>query len=363
MGTIYKRGNVWWISYYHNGRKIRESSKSDKKMVARRLLEAREGEIAQGKLPSVLFEGVTLKELLEDLIVDYEVNGRRNVGQVRTMVRQLLEYFGDIKAKKVTTAGVNRYIKDMMKEGLKPATINRRLSALKRAFNIAARATPPKVDHVPYIKMLEERNARKGFFSHDEYLAILREMPEHLKPVVMIGYKLGWRKGEILNLQWSNIDFKAATIRLEPNETKNRRGRTAYMDPELVEALTAHRRAQQQNGIITPYLFPNAKGDGPVRNFRRSWLSACERAGVHGRIFHDFRRTAVRNMVRAGVSEHVAMQISGHLTASVFRRYDIVSEDDLRTATRKVSEYVKNQTGTISGTVTKLRNVDGDVTH
>ncbi|MGD8974468.1 MAG: site-specific integrase, partial [Desulfobacterales bacterium] len=74
MGMIYKRGNVWWIKYYRNGEPLRESSGSAKKMVAKKLLDRREGEIAIGKIPGIKFEKVKFDELAEEYLIDYRIN-------------------------------------------------------------------------------------------------------------------------------------------------------------------------------------------------------------------------------------------------------------------------------------------------
>jgi integrase len=148
-----------------------------------------------------------------------------------------------------------------------------------------------------------------------------------------------------------HVDLEAGTLRLDPGTTKNRDGRVAYLTPELKAALASQlervKLLERRLGRIVPYVFPHA-GKGPRagqrrRDFRKAWVTACTAAGVPGRYRHDFRRTAVRNMERRGVPRSVATKITGHRTESVYRRYAIVSDADLREAAHKL-------TGTIPGT-------------
>jgi len=379
MGSIYKRkwkdpktggcveGETYWIKYYRNGKPYRESTHSSKITKADKLLKKREGEIAEGKLPGIYFDKVTFDELAEDFLTDYRINGRDTINKAERSVKYLKEAFGGMRATDITTAKVKAYIDDRMNKGLSNASINRELAALKRMFHLAAECTPPKVNLIPHIPMLKESNVRKGFFEYGEYLALRDALPEEVKSIVTFAYHSGWRKSEILGLTWDNVDIKEGIVTLNPGETKNEEGRTLYLNEELQKEMQT---LLSKRHLGCPYVFHR---DGePVKDFRGSWDSACIKVGlfeilkdgqgkpvvikdtkgnkevvkVPTKIFHDFRRTAIRDMVRAGVSERVAMRISGHKTRSVFDRYNIVSDQDLKEAAKKKQVYHEKQSTT-----------------
>lgn len=232
------------------------------------------------------------------------------------------------------------------------ATINRELAALKRGFSLAIDAG--KLTHKPKFPMLREHNIRTGFFERDHFTAVHAQFAAPLQAVAHFAYITGWRtRSEALPLQWRQVDFEAGTVRLDPGTTKNGDGRVFVMTEELRAVLAAQRAytdsVQRERGIICPWVFHR---DGErIRDFRHAWKTACMSAGLPGRIPHDFRRTAVRNMVRAGITERVAMRMTGHKSRSVFDRYDIVSEGDLIDAARKLDRAVEKLTGTVAGTV------------
>ena len=229
MGSIYKRGGKLWIKYFKNGRCYRESSGSDKKMVAKKLLEIREGEIAQGKLPGIMFEKVTFDDLSTGFCRDYRINQKKSLVRAERSVNHLTGFFGGMKATQITTPIIQQYIMRRIDEGAANATINRELAALKRMLNLGAKQTPPMVDRVPHIPMLRENNVRKGFFEHEDFLKMRDAMPEHMRGFITFAYKTGWRLSEITNLTWDKVDLKNATIRLNPGEAKNSEPRTVVV--------------------------------------------------------------------------------------------------------------------------------------
>ena len=358
MGTIYKRGQTYWVQYYRNGKPYRESTKSSKEKNAIKLLKKRDGEILEGKFPGIYFEKIKFDELAEDLKTDYRINNRKSLDRLELSISHLNETFKGMKVTSIDTPYIKRYIEKRMEEGAANATINRELSALKRMLMLGAKLTPPKVSRVPFIPMMKESNPRKGFFEHEEYLALMNVLPGYLKAVVTFAYKVGWRKGEIINLTWSQVDRKDWIVYLNPGETKNDEGRTVYLDTELKEVFKKQWELRKKGGRLLPYLFPNCEVKGKIKNFMRSWKTACEDAGLNGKLFHDFRRTAVRNMVRAGIPERVAMMISGHKTRSVFDRYNIVNDADLKEAAQRQERYIKKQNKHKTATISKVSRID-----
>jgi integrase len=229
--------------------------------------------------------------------------------------------------------------------------INRELTVLKRMFSLAIQAG--KLVHKPHFPMLRENNVRAGFFEREQYLSVLKHLPPSMQPVVTFAFVTGWRiNSEVLPLQWRQVDVKAGEVRLDPGTTKNLEGRVFYMTSELKELLKAQRKAadriQRRKGMIVQHVFfhdvPTKDGDAGFwsghaiapSGFYHAWCRARIAAGCPSSIPHDFRRTAIRNMVRAGIPERVAMKLSGHKTRSVFDRYNVVSDGDLREAARRL---------------------------
>jgi integrase len=360
MGHLFKRGNVYWIKYYRNGKPYRESTKSKKEADAKRLLKRREGEISEGKLPGVYFDRVRFDELAEGFLADYRINGKRSIVRAERSVQHLKTFFEGARVTNITSPAIQKYIEKRREQDAANATINRELAALKRMLNLGARQTPPKVDRVPFIPMLQENNVRKGFFEHGEFLALRDALPDHLKGFVTFGYKTGWRFSEIAGLTWNQIDLSQNTARLEAGETKNREGRTVWLDDEVKAVIQEQWEQRKKTNKLICYVFTNKDGDERTKDFRGAWRSACKKAGLGHRLFHDLRRTAVRNMVRAGVPERVAMTISGHKTRSVFERYNIVDEKDLQLAAERQHAYLESRLGTKPGTIALFPKKQGE---
>jgi integrase len=211
---------------------------------------------------------------------------------------------------------------------------------LRRALRLAHdRQLLPSI---PKVRVLTENNTRQGFFERPDLEAVVTALPAYLRDFTRFGYLTGWRKGEIISLRWTDVDRDAGAIRLRPEAAKTGRGRTVMLEGDLAELIDRRWQARlfEKNGDVRVAGLVFHRDGEPVGDFRKAWATACQTAGTPDKLFHDLRRTAARNMVRAGVSERVAMAVTGHLTRSMFDRYNIVSEDDLRMAAQKTTLYV-----------------------
>jgi integrase len=226
------------------------------------------------------------------------------------------------------------------------------LNRLKRALNLGRFSTPPKVKRLPIFPKLEEPAPRKGFFEHEEFVVLREELPEHLRAPLTFAYYTGCRRGEILNLQWPQVDLERRVVRLNPGETKSGEGRLLPLASELFHVLSLQRETRDQRWPKCPWVF--FRYGKAHQGFSWRLGRSIERAATRdtspvpslwdgkkpAKLFHDLRRTGARNLVRAGVPERVVMQIGGWKTRSVFDRYNIVSERDLVEAGGKLERHL-----------------------
>lgn len=371
-GRVFQRGRIWWIAYSgpdgHGGAKeIRESSESDSESTARKLLRDRLREVANHRSGVRAFSGpraerLTVEALIDSLEADYRRREIKSLRATMNHAKPVKEFFGHYRAVSVTSDLVREYIEERKKAGRSNAKVNREMEVLAAAFILAVKEE--RLARRPHIPHLPENNARRGFFEAHEHELMLKHLTSPMDEIARFAYVCGWRKDEIRTLRWENVDRDAKEVRLF--DSKNGEGRAVALDDDawsIFERQWAKRQFETRSGTaLSEYVF-HIKGR-PLNEsvFTRTWARARRKAGaaVAGRLFHDYRRTAARNMIRAGVPQAVAMAITGHRTDSMFRRYNIVSADDKRDALKRQAEYLKSQPK--EGNLTSIQRPDSDKT-
>ena len=358
------RTQNWFIRYYDaSGKAHDESTGSTKIGVAKALLHEREAAKGRGEPVGAHIGRLSYNDAVKAVEDDYAMNGRRTVDDVKRRVRlHLTPYFGGRRMSNITTDVITAYVVARQTAGAEVATINRELAILKRAFRLAVRAR--KLVATPYIPMLRENNTRQGFFEREQFEAVRAKLPAHLQPLATFCYWTGWRRGEVTALETRQVDLKAGVVRLEPGTTKNDAGRQFHfgslkeLRDVLADQIASAERLSREHDRIVSTVFHQPDGT-PIKSLRKAWAKACKDAGYPGRLLHDFRRTAVRNLERAGVARSVAMAMVGHKTESIYRRYAIVDEAMHREAGEKLNAFATGKSAEQQGKVRQFKTRAG----
>ena len=340
-GTLVKRGRIWYVTFWVDGKQVQKSSGSANIQDAKRLRDHILGKKARGEIVGSDAAKVTCRELLDDLLAHYEAG---NAKPTTTRVfrwcidANLKPYFGDLKAANLSTPKLKAYRDKRKADGVTETTCNRELSILRIALNLGRKSTPAKVVTMPFFPMVREDNARQGFLTDQQYAKLLEALPDFLKPLFVTAYHTGVRLGELLAWDWDQVDWNQAFITLKASETKSGHSRAVPILDGDMRTWLEWALAESNGGSSVFH-----RDGQPIKSFRRAWITACEAAGVPELKFHDLRRTAVRNMRRAGVPQVVRMKITGHRTDSMERRYNIVDIDDIKSAREMMQKRKKDE--------------------
>jgi integrase len=352
-GTIKKRGEYYWIQYYRRGKRYRESSRSAMHADAVNLLHQRLDEIkARGRRNHL--QPTSFGDLVDLLCSNYEQKQRKSLKRALQCVVHLREKFGRDPVEEITYDHMSEYVSERLAGtiGGRPAarsTVRQELAILGRMFTLAVMAK--RLHSRPSVPTVEFDNVRTGFFEDAEIDRVIELLPAYLQPLVRFLAVSGWRRSEATGLKWADVDWNEGTVRLAGARTKNGQPRVLPFSasPTLVGVLRAQKEAAQALrltvGQIVSHVFHR---DGkPVADFRHAWTRACREAGLPGRLVHDLRRSAVRRFEQRGIPRSVAMQITGHLTESIYKRYAVTSTADVAAALAKVdSGAVSAEIGT-----------------
>jgi len=400
-GKIYQhpKSRFLWMQYFAKGKLYRESTEETDPKKATKKLGDKIAEIRldkAGKADFIPNSRLRVCDLLDALEADYKLREVKSLAAIQSHMKPLKDVFGSIRAQELTPEMVDRYIEErlvpkevagVLQPATARATVNRETQILGQSFRLAIERRKLRPGSAPQIRRLSEKgNERRGFFEKALFEQVTEHLPAYLRGFVQFGFLSGWRKAEIASLAWQDVDLLGRVIRLRGENAKNGTGRVLALEGDLWQIIQRQRQMreyQKQDKTIGVSLYVFHRVDVnrrtgrteslPVGDIRKAWATACVAAGAGklvcrtcngdvdskrkcatcsktwkqeelryvGSIFHDFRRTAARNMIRSGVPERVAMAITGHKTRAIFDRYNIVSEEDLRQAMAKTQEHLR----------------------
>jgi integrase len=355
QGTVYqpKNSRNHWIKFSANGRVIQKSAETESRREALNFLKDEILKHASGE--AVTNEKVTVDSLYDVLLADYRINEKTEAWAERCWRVHLKPFFGGMLARNVGTDTLSRYIESRRaeKEPAANGTINRELSLLQRSFMLAYESQPRKIAHPLRFHRLAESKPRQGFIEQKQYDALTANCSDlFMRTMLTLAYSFGFRKAELLTLKVSDVNLLAETLQLR--DSKNGEARKVSLTGDAKNLLTACCAGKSAIDAV----FTRGKGKA-VSDFRGTWDKVTLAAGVPGLLFHDLRRSAVRNMVRGGIPETVCMKISGHKTRNVFDRYNITSERDLADAARKIeSSQLSYRQAKVAENTEETQNVE-----
>jgi integrase len=324
-------GKVYWIEYYIDGRRRRERIGPNKAAAEQRLreiLKLRAEERYIDKDPAVR---MTLGELCKWYLDLPEAKAKDSYSRDKDFITHLKRLLGEsTKIKNITVGRIESYQRIRLAESsprhkgetIRPATVNKEVICLKTIINRAVRHGKLQHNHLERVKKLPENNVRMKVLTQDEFSKLIDACPLHIQPVVQMAYYMGMRRAEIINLTWPEVDLQKGFIRLSAERTKTDNPRAIPIHPAVRAMLERLPRALHTNRVFL-------RDGQPFDEFKRSFTTACRNAGIKNFVFHDLRHCALNNLRRSGNDFFEIMALSGHKTMSCFKRYNLVTEDEL----------------------------------
>lgn len=267
-------------------------------------------------------------EDLEKMLLDrWTAEGRKGVGQATARLRFVRRSFAGWKAQDITTDRLTAYALRRRAEGAAVATVNLELALLRRAFGIARECG--RLDVIPVVRRLPGAMHRTATIERGDLDRIVEALGERYRAPVWLLYWSGWRECEVLTLTWQRVDLKGCEMTLDREHSKTGRARTlAFPADGRIAAIL--REQWDRRRAISPYVFPGRAGSHlDPTSLQKEWRRACAAAGVPGHpLIHDLRRTAARDLRRAGVPLAEAMGQLGHRDLRIHQDYSTVARED-----------------------------------
>ena len=316
----------YWIEYYLNGKRTRERIGRSKQAAENRIREIQTAK-AEGRHINKNKNSLVNLGNLRDWYLDLpEVMQKRSFRHIQTSINIVVGHVGQkLSLSQLGPEEIEKFRKIRLRKNTlwgrpaKPATVNRNVANFRAMLNRAVDYGKLEINPIGRIKQLEENNIRERVLSQDEFERLLSNCHGEIKGCVLIAYYLPMRQEEIVNLTWEEIDFKHGFIRLGANRTKTKTVRSIPMHQKIIYYLQCLPRPLNGGFVFSKRCYN-----------RKAYKKAVQAVGLGDFNFHDLRHCAINNLRLAGNDHFVIKQVSGAKTDSAFKRYNLVTEEEMK---------------------------------
>lgn|SRR5574340_804440 len=346
MGLV-KRGKYWCMRFMYQGRQVRRSTGTTDRRLAEAIMGKVRAQLVEGRFFETLEEKTrTFDELMDRYLAEHAAK-KSDPRHYRGYVNSLKTFFGGLTLAEITPKLIVDYKNRRYAAGLKPASINRELATLKKAFNLAVKEWEwCRENPVARVSMERENNQRDRWLSHEEEAQLLAGCAPWLHDLVTVALHTGMRMGEILALTWSTVDFNRRTVTVL--RSKNGERRTI---PVNDTALSVLRRKSRIRSLTTDLVF-YSKAFTVIEpgHLRRSFRLAMKKAKIEDFHFHDLRHTFATRLVQAGVDLYKVQRLLGHKSPTMTQRYAHHYPESLREGVETLDRVAAEGTNLVQST-------------
>ncbi len=335
MGTIRKRGKVWYVDYYYKGKRYAKAI-SKHRRVAELALKDIEVKIGKEEHLGVHATGkITLSSFGDKYLEFSKVNKRpSSCRRDKLSLKHLREYFKNMYLQQITSEKVEKYKIERARK-VKHATVNRELACLKHLFTKAMEWKYTAENPVKKVKLFKEPPGRIRYLEKQEIHRLIKECSPYVRPIVTIALNTGMRLSELLNLKWNNIDLKEKTIIVIDSKSNESR-----VIPVNSTTLSVLKTIETNNAFV----FTKKNGE-PYKNIRNGFKNAVKRAGIEDFRFHDLRHTFASHLAMSGWNLKTIQQLLGHKTIAMTVRYSHLSISHLQDAINSLDKNFVGEDG------------------
>ena len=349
MGLYHRpSSSIWWMSFSACGRQVRESTGTTNKILAKKILAVRLAEVAEGRWNLLVSNPPRLRQWSTEFLES--VPHPKTMEGYEYSVAHLLQFFGEnIRLSDISVARIEEFKQSRLAAGVKPATVNRNLSVLRRMLALATRRRFIARNPFAEVELLEELKYRRQphILTWAEQNKILAVAIPHLRALVVLLTETGLRVNkEALSLKWEDIDFQGSQVIVHDSKTTAGR-RTVPLSEFCKSELLRWKKLVGSE--YSPYVFPNLDRPGHhILCVRKTWSTALRTASIPHFPIYYLRATFASRLSAVGVPDTFVAQMLGHSTTSILPSYAKAIDEYRRDAIRKLDELRKTEVASTS---------------